>query len=531
MGQSERYAFHVPPDLGTGDVERVLRALGRMRKVPARAVRTAFHDTFDWRLYRSGGCIQEVRGSRGGSPRIVWRGLRDPAPLGRLDAAMPVFAGDLPPGALRDRLESIIEMRALARLVTLRSRLHPYELLNSDGKTVLRIQLEEHLLVPDEGKRGKRLPPRLQVLPVKGYRGERRAAVSLLEGEMGFPSATGDILEEALEVKGIVPGAYTSKMKFSFDAGSPAGEAARTVLSRLLEVLKANEQGVKDCSDSEFLHDFRVAVRRTRSMLGQMKPVFPKVVLNRFQPEFFWLSEITSRPRDIDVYLLDFPAFREGLPDEAGADLDPLHDFLREEQVKEYTSLRRKLSSRRYRELLRKWKNYLEKPRRSGGAHPPDSLRPVKELAREKIWKMYRRAVREGLSIGDHSPHEDLHELRKTCKKLRYLLEFFQHLFPPGTVKDLIDSLKVLQSNLGEFQDLEVQSREIADFGRLMEEGRKVPGRTFLSMGMLVEAKKEHQQRVREEFAAAFAQFRRGKQRRLFVRLFSPRSGKRRRTR
>jgi CHAD domain-containing protein len=258
-------------------------------------------------------------------------------------------------------------------------------------------------------------------------------------------------------------------------------------------------------------------------MLGQMKSVFPTVILERFRPEFAWLGEITSRPRDMDVYLLDFPAFLESLPEEVRGDLDPLHTFLREEQGKEYATLRRNLSSRRYRELLRKWKNYLEKPRRSGGTHPPDAMRAVKEVAREKIWKMYRRAEREGLSIGDRSPPDDLHELRKTCKKLRYLLEFFQHLFPRGMVAGLVDSLKLLQNNLGEFQDLEVQSREIGDFSRRMEEEENVPGRTFLSMGMLVEAKKEHQHRVREEFAPVFGQFHRPKRRRLFARLFSPR--------
>jgi CHAD domain-containing protein len=523
MAQPGRYAFHLPPDLGAGDIERGLKALGLVRKVRARSLRTAFYDTFDGRLYRAGSCMEEIRGG-GGSPRIVWRRLRDLALLGQLDAEIPVFARDLPAGALRDRLEAILEMRALTRLVALRSRLHPLELLNRDGKIVLRLRLEDHSIIPATGKRARRLPRRLQVLPVKGYRQERKKAVALLDGEMGLLSVERDVLDEALKAEGLVPGGYSSKMEFSFGPEVSAGEAARTVLGRLLDIMKANEQGVRDCVDSGFLHDFRVAVRRTRSMLGQMKSVFPAVILERFRPEFAWLGEITSRPRDMDVYLLDFPAFRESLPEEVRGALDPLHVFLQEEKRKEYASLVRNLASRRYRELLRKWKNYLEKPRRSGGAHPPDAMRAVKDVAREKIWKMYRRVEREGLSIGPGSPPEDLHELRKTCKKLRYLLEFFSHLFSPNTVARLVGSLKVLQNNLGEFQDLEVQSMEIGDFSRHMEEEGNVPGRTFLAMGMLVEAKKEHQHCVREEFASVFGQFHRGKNRRRFARLFSPRS-------
>ncbi|MFC1662475.1 CHAD domain-containing protein, partial [Gemmatimonadota bacterium] len=39
--------------------------------------------------------------------------------------------------------------------------------------------------------------------------------------------------------------------------------------------MRANEVGMLKNLDSEFLHDFRVAVRRTRSGLTQLKGVFP----------------------------------------------------------------------------------------------------------------------------------------------------------------------------------------------------------------------------------------------------------------
>ena len=43
----------------------------------------------------------------------------------------------------------------------------------------------------------------------------------------------------------------------------------------LLGILLANEPGLRANLDTEFLHDFRVAVRRTRALLGQIKQVFP----------------------------------------------------------------------------------------------------------------------------------------------------------------------------------------------------------------------------------------------------------------
>lgn len=62
-----------------------------------------------------------------------------------------------------------------------------------------------------------------------------------------------------------------------------ADAAMRRILLALLEAMEVNETGTIANLDTEFLHGFRVAVRRTRSVLGQMKTVFPPATLIRFQ--------------------------------------------------------------------------------------------------------------------------------------------------------------------------------------------------------------------------------------------------------
>ena len=47
----------------------------------------------------------------------------------------------------------------------------------------------------------------------------------------------------------------------------PAGAAAAAILLRLLDTIDANVAGVLADTDTEFLHDLRVSVRRTRSAL------------------------------------------------------------------------------------------------------------------------------------------------------------------------------------------------------------------------------------------------------------------------
>jgi CHAD domain-containing protein len=298
----------------------------------------------------------------------------------------------------------------------------------------------------------------------------------------------------------------------------PAGEAARRILQNLLEAMEANEEGTCAARDPEFLHDFRVAVRRTRSALSQIKRVLPAPVLERFRPEFAWLGEITGPTRDLDVFLLRFEDYRGSLPEEFRGALEPLGRFLEAHQRTEQRRLAEELASPRYRQLKKDWSAFLAAP--DMHASPPDAELLVAEVARRRIRKVLRRALREGEAIGADSPPEDLHELRKTCKKLRYLLEFFQSLYPPQKIARLIKALKTLQDNLGDFQDIQVQSEALQKFAEQMAAEGEIPPRSLLAMGMLIEDLQHRQRQARDEFAGRFAEFSRKKNLQLFDEIF-----------
>jgi CHAD domain-containing protein len=299
----------------------------------------------------------------------------------------------------------------------------------------------------------------------------------------------------------------------------PAGEAVRHILQNLLEAMEANEEGTCAARDPEFLHDFRVAVRRTRSALSQIKGVLPAPVLERFRPEFAWLGEITGPTRDLDVFLLRYEDYRESLPEEFRDALEPLGRFLKAHQRTEQSRLAEELASPRYRQLKKEWADFLAAP--GTQASPPHAERPVAEIAGKRIRKVLRRAIREGEAIGEDSRPEDLHELRKTCKKLRYLLEFFRSLYPPQKIARLIRALKTLQDNLGDFQDLQVQLASLQKFADQMAAEGEIPPRSLLAMGMLIEGLQRRQRQARNEFADRFAEFSREKNLRLFEELFA----------
>jgi CHAD domain-containing protein len=133
-------------------------------------------------------------------------------------------------------------------------------------------------------------------------------------------------------------------------------------------------------------------------------------------------------------------------------------------------------------------------------------MRPIAELADSRIRKVFKRVRKEGAAIYEDSPAEALHELRKDCKKLRYLIEFFQSLYPKPEIRELIKQLKILLDNLGEFQDLQVQAEALEDFGeQMLKEG--APARTLMAMGILVGQLLTRQVQAREEFFNLFNQF------------------------
>jgi CHAD domain-containing protein len=129
------------------------------------------------------------------------------------------------------------------------------------------------------------------------------------------------------------------------------------------------------------------------------------------------------------------------------------------------------------------------------------------ELAADRIRRAHVRVVKRGSAIVASSPAEALHDLRKRCKELRYLLEFFASLHDPKIHRGLVKDLKGLQDCLGEFQDGQVQADAIRTFAADMMAAGQAPAATLLAMGELTARLEQGQHHAREEFAGRFARF------------------------
>ena len=98
--------------------------------------------------------------------------------------------------------------------------------------------------------------------------------------------------------------------------------------------------------------------------------------------------------------------------------------------------MKRKLGSAEMRKLIADWHEVLDADVLPG---EPAALadRPVEEVASQRIWRMYKKVLKAGRAVTADGPAEEMHELRKDCKKLRYLIEFFRSLYPGKELKDV----------------------------------------------------------------------------------------------
>ena len=468
--------------------------------------RRTWLDTFDWRLNRAGLVLEYERTKRGS--RLLLS--RDDLPLAEQPVTgwqprRPRLAGDLPAGSVRDQISKLVSPRALLPVAQASGTVSVTRLLNADGKTVARLIVDRS--TASYNGLTVVLPPRLAIAEVRGYPGQARRAARLLAGVPGVSPASQPVVATALHALGRHPGDYSGGVDAEITAEMPAPVAVATVLLRLLDTLELNLDGVLRDIDTEFLHDLRVSVRRTRSAIKLLGDVLPDGLAAAYAAEFKWLGDLTTPTRDLDVHLLGFGPMAEHLVAASAADLEPFRAYLLRRRAIQFRRLAADLRSARFKAITDHWRKALVEVRDAGRPRARRREPTAAELAIATTERAFRKIVARGNAITQDSPPESLHDLRKRAKELRYLLEFFAPLYDPVVYKKVVGDLKQLQDCLGEFQDSQVQREEIHALADAMLAERAAPAATLLAMGEIAANLAISQGEAREDFSLRFAKF------------------------
>jgi CHAD domain-containing protein len=472
-------------------------------------------DSADFRLYRSGMALMVTAGPDGDEHSLE---------LSSTDGVTVTAAPDtlgrprLPtglPDQLRTRLEPILGVRALLPVVQVSGSSAAGRLLDAEGKTMVRLVHERPATISGSNDR---LSGGLWLIPLRGY-----AAVGAHAGRIaqkaGLVRVDRTGYPAALLAAGLDPDA-TSKP--ALEPGLPAGVALARVLMSFLSDVEAALDGTVTDIDIEFLHDFRVAVRRSRSAVKLLGDVLPPALVAWVTPQLKWLGDLTTPSRDLDVLLHELPSLTARLTSGRPEDMEPLMLHLNRLRTDERRRLVRGLRSARFERWRVRWRASLQELVTWDGqsrAGPTAAVVGVERLAR-----MERRVLLRGSRITVASPAEDLHDLRKRAKELRYLLETFTPMLDPAHAPGAVKELKALQEVLGTFQDSEAQRDAMyavaADM--IAREGASAP--TILAMGEVAARLQKDQDASRAQFAAMFERFARRSVQRRPTRLGRPRA-------
>ena len=453
--------WSLPAQASIARVHNQLQAIPSLDKVNSYNIHIIFLDTPDCRLYRKGWSVQASGHDK------QWQLTLNELKSGKLLAvapanSLPKFSSDFPSGILRNKLSKPIYPRALITVCELRLKRREYVYLNDQGKQYLRLFLDQVQACQPEKQQTKKLPNYLVVEPLRGYVNEANKFISSLVKQLDLQEEETSLLTRCLAIWNNEPNLKASKLDTDLYHDESTQLGLRRIYLSLLEIMCANEDGLTEQIDTEFLHDFRIAVRKTRSLLGQSKKVIAPDILQEFSDEFAWLGALTGPARDYDVMLLEFSDYQALLPDYNAADFAALENYLRQVRGNAYKALIEAIGSDRYAKFKKRWREFLEK----------DDLmyweaaaqQTISEFGNQHISHVYNRVITEGKNINPESPVDAYHQLRKSCKKLRYLLEMLRNLYKPKKVKRAIKALKQLQDNLGELQDLEVHIEILQEF-------------------------------------------------------------------
>lgn len=397
--------------------------------------------------------------------------------------------------AFKRRLEKVAGDRPLLPWGQVSGQAALLPVLDAADKQVARLHVAAIKAVPQQGK-AISLGQRVWVEPLRGY---QKAALQLVDTLSHLDNLTplpGTIYAELIVT--VLPDVARPNARLQrLSSDMPTAAAWGQFMRRQLAVMEANEPGVLTDVHLECLHDFRVALRRARTASKALAAHLPPQALT-LEDGFRQLSDITGPLRDLDVHLADFPAMLKLTPKEPAECFDPMLDILHQRRAAALAAVVAELQSQAYQDFKAAWRQSVA----VAADHPAPPLGPV---AGEVIWKTYKRIIRDGAAITPASPPEDLHDLRKKCKRLRYLLEFFQDL---AVTSALVKALKTLQDCLGAHQDYAVQHDLVREIRLALSAADvAVPKATIAALAHLEAVLSRRQEQARSDFTALFEDF------------------------
>ncbi len=203
--------------------------------------------------------------------------------------------------------------------------------------------------------------------------------------------------------------------------------------------------------NEEDLHQFRVNIRRIRSLLYSFREIFSKEIYQKLSSSLKSIAQKTNQKRDIDVFIISLKKEKEFYKE--------FYEYLKNEQTHQKNEIELFIMSDKFKNILFDLETVLKD---SDGFYTNIyAYLPAKIFVKKSFKKLHKKIQKSLLELTSSKPIEEYHKVRIKIKKLRYLVETFSYFIKEKSVKQ---TLKTLQESFGNLNDTHKQIIILRDY-------------------------------------------------------------------
>lgn len=226
-------------------------------------------------------------------------------------------------------------------------------------------------------------------------------------------------------------------------------EAFQALVEQTTNCWRNNLYGALTDESPEYIHQYRVSLRRLGTLMKVFKPALPPDFADTWVASFKAVASCTSQLRDLDVMrdVILLPMLEQ--------DASVIHQQMVNKAIAACNDARQaevaKSGSQAFRTAP-----LLAFPREAELVFGELAPKKVTTFAKQRLKKLHQRTL-ERLEIANEEQTPDTaHRLRLSLKHLRYACEFFATVGNTVEMTRLAKSVARLQDDLGIFNDLNV---------------------------------------------------------------------------
>lgn len=255
------------------------------------------------------------------------------------------------------------------------------------------------------------------------------------------------------------------------------GDAFQALARRAFVDLALHAEAYSEHGGARSLHALRVSTRRLKSYLSTFRALLDEDGAKAARGQLTWLLEACGEARNIDVFAQTY------LSATAPA---ALAEAVKGATLSAHARTQGALASGRFRELLLDLAAWVETEAWMGrtdaaGEALGNRIRP---FARRGLTKNLQALNKRAGDLRTLDP-EARHEVRLKVKRLRYVLEAFGPLFSAEGAARYLKTLREIQSDLGDLNDVAVAGRLVE--GLPQEDARGVGRELVTARAALLE--------------------------------------------